>query len=67
MLYPSLGQMAEQLVRVVSGMIFILWLCPHDVVSLAMGLAAAAMVGELAGFLLLLFFIFIVAKNRKVK
>ncbi|MFR6291018.1 MAG: oligosaccharide flippase family protein [Peptococcaceae bacterium] len=56
MLYPSLGQMAEQLVRVVSGMIFILWLCPHDVVSLAMGLAAAAMVGELAGFLLLLFF-----------
>lgn len=56
MLYPSLGQMAEQLVRVVSGLVLIVWACPHDVVSLAMGLAAAAIIGEVSGFLLLLGF-----------
>lgn len=54
MLYPSLGQMAEQLIRVTSGLALIVWICPHDVVSLAMGLAAAAILGELGGFLLLL-------------
>lgn len=56
MLYPSLGQMAEQLIRVVSGLVLIVWICPHDVVSLAMGLAAAAIIGEVGGFLLLLVF-----------
>lgn len=56
MLYPSLGQMAEQLIRVVSGLTLIVWVCPHDVVSLAMGLAAAAIIGEVGGFLLLLIF-----------
>lgn len=56
MLYPSLGQVAEQIVRVLCGLLFIIWLCPHDVISLAAGLAAAAIVGELGGFLLLLCF-----------
>ncbi len=51
MLYPSLGQVAEQLIRVGCGLVFIIWLCPHDVI--AMGLAAAAIAGELGGFLLL--------------
>ena len=51
MLYPSLGQVAEQLIRVGCGLVFIIWLCPHDVISL--GLAAAAIAGELGGFLLL--------------
>lgn len=53
MIYPSLGQVAEQVIRVVSGLILIVWVCPRDVISLAMGLAAAAMLGELGGLLLL--------------
>lgn len=56
MLYPSFGQIAEQVVRVGSGLALIIWVCPRDVVSLAMGLAAAAIAGELSGFLLLLVF-----------
>lgn len=53
MIYPSLGQVAEQVIRVVSGLILIVWVCPRDVISLAMGLAAAAMLGELGGLILL--------------
>ena len=56
MLYPSLGQVAEQAIRVASGLVLLRWVCPPDVISLAMGLAAAAMIGELSGFLLLLIF-----------
>lgn len=66
MLYPSLGQMAEQTVRVAAGLILIVWICPHDVISLAMGLAAAAMIGELGGFLLLLCFYLYSRRKQKI-
>lgn len=56
MLYPSLAQVAEQVVRVAAGICLILWLKPLGILYLAMGLAAAAMLGELAGFLIMLFF-----------
>lgn len=53
MQYPSFGQIAEQLIRVITGLILIIWICPRDVTMLAMALAASAIVGELGGFLLL--------------
>ncbi len=56
MIYPSIGQVAEQLIRVTAGLVLILWICPRDVISLAMALAMAAMLGELGGCLLLCFF-----------
>lgn len=66
MLYPSLGQVAEQLIRVSCGLVFIIWLCPHDVISLAMGLAAAAITGELGGFLLLFgFYLYSRCKQKR--
>ncbi len=55
MQYPSLGQVTEQVIRVASGLIFIIWICPKDVTTLAMALAAAAMLGEAAGCLFLWF------------
>ncbi len=66
MLYPSLGQVAEQLIRVSCGLVFIVWLYPHDVISLAMGLAAAAIAGELGGFLLLFgFYLYSRCKQKR--
>ncbi len=53
MQYPSFGQIAEQLIRVITGLVLIIWICPRDVTMLAMALAASAIVGEMGGFLLL--------------
>ena len=64
MIFPSAGQIAEQLIRVASGLFLIIWVCPRDVLSLAMALAMAAMLGELAGCLLLLFF-YLYARHRQ--
>ncbi len=53
MVYPSIGQIVEQLIRVVCGVGLILWVSPKDVLSLAMSLGAAAMLGEAGGCALL--------------
>lgn len=53
MIYPSIGQLIEQLIRVISGLILIVWVSPKDVLSLTMSLACAAMLGEFGGCLLL--------------
>ena len=53
MLYPSIGQIAEQIIRVLCGIVLLLWVSPKDVLSLAMSLAAAAMLGEAGGCLIL--------------
>ncbi|MBO5428639.1 MAG: oligosaccharide flippase family protein, partial [Peptococcaceae bacterium] len=49
MVYPSIGQIIEQLIRVFCGIGLILWLSPKDVLSLAMSLGCAAMLGEAGG------------------
>ncbi len=56
MLCPSIGQVIEQLIRIVSGVVLILWVSPKDVLSLTISLAASAMLGELGGCLLLFLF-----------
>lgn len=53
MLYPSIGQVAEQLVRVGAGIALVLWLKPFGVFYLALGLTAAAMLGEVAGLMVI--------------
>lgn len=62
MVYPSAGQIAEQLIRVVCGIALLVWVSPNDVLSLAMSLAAAAMLGELGGCMFLGIFYW---RNRK--
>ena len=49
MVYPSVGQIVEQLIRVFCGIAFLLWVSPKDVLSMAMSLGAAAMLGEAGG------------------
>ncbi len=49
MVYPSIGQIIEQLIRVFCGIGLILWVSPKDVLSLAMSLGCAAMLGEAGG------------------
>ena len=49
MLYPSVGQIVEQLIRVFCGIALLLWVSPKDVLSMAMSLGAAAMLGEAGG------------------
>ncbi len=58
MIYPSIGQIVEQLIRVFCGIGLILWVSPNDVLSLAMSLGAAAMLGEAGGcaFLAVMYF-----------
>lgn len=53
MLYPSMGQLAEQLIRVVCGIGLIVWVSPKDPLSMALSLGCAAMVGEAGGCLFL--------------
>lgn len=53
MAYPSIGQIAEQVIRVVCGIIFLLWVSPKDALSFAMSLASAAILGELGGCIIL--------------
>lgn len=64
MQYPSLGQVAEQVIRVISGLVLVIWICPKDVTMLAMALAAAAMLGE-AGGCLLLWFCYLYARRKQ--
>lgn len=49
MFYPSVGQMIEQLFRVGSGLILLIYLAPKDVGTMAMCLASARILGELSG------------------
>ncbi len=56
MVYPSLGQIAEQLVRLTTGLCFIVLLKPYGVRFIAVGLAGGMMAGELAGMLLIAVF-----------
>ena len=53
MVYPSMGQIIEQIIRVFCGIGLILWVSPDDVLSLAMSLGAAAMLGEAGGCIFL--------------
>lgn len=65
MIYPSIGQIVEQLIRVVCGIVLIVWISPKDVLSLSMSLACAAMLGELGGCILL--FLFYWHSRKKAK
>ncbi len=56
MVYPSLGQIAEQVVRLTTGLILIILLKPYGVRYIAVGLAGGMMAGELAGMLLIVVF-----------
>lgn len=56
MLYPSLGQIAEQTVRLGTGLVLIILLKPYGVRFIAAGLAGGMIAGELAGMLLIVFF-----------
>ncbi len=56
MVYPSLGQIAEQIVRLTTGLILIILLKPYGVRYIAVGLAGGMMAGELAGMLLIVIF-----------
>lgn len=56
MVYPSLGQIAEQIVRLTTGLVLIILLKPYGVRYIAVGLAGGMMAGELAGMLLIVVF-----------
>lgn len=56
MIYPSIAQIAEQIVRLSAGIILVIILKPFGVRFVAMGLAGGMIIGELAGMLLILFF-----------
>ena len=56
MQYPAASQILEQLIRVLCGVFLLVVISPPDVLSLAMSLAVAAMMGELGGCLLLWFY-----------
>lgn len=51
--YPALGQIIEQIIRVAAGIGLLVWCASAEPVMLAVCLAAAAMLGELGGCLLL--------------
>ena len=53
MIYPAFGQVAEQVTRVVVGLVLVHYLKPMGVLFLALGLTASAMLGELAGLLVI--------------
>jgi len=53
MIYPALAQVAEQVTRVAVGIALVYYLKPLGVLFLALGLTAAAMIGELAGLLVI--------------
>lgn len=53
MIYPALAQIAEQVARVVIGIVLVYYFKPFGVLFLAVGLTAAAMLGEAAGLLVI--------------
>ena len=55
MIYPAMSQIFEQLIRVICGIVLIIFISPQDVLSFAMSLAIAAMIGEFSGCLFLWF------------
>ena len=66
MIYPSAGQITEQIIRVGTGILLVLYVVPHNVLSLAMALAMAAMLGELGGCILLVI-MYVRSRHKQMK
>ena len=55
---PALSQIVDQLIKVVGGVVFALWLMPKGIEYAAAGVASARVIGEILGVMILVGFYF---------